>query len=202
MMRIDKAIFRHAGEFMRRFRAHKYEAMEGGIYFPSSRLAAVGEYQFSSDGGKTWEGVNNLVPAQGREHLLNAALASGAQHANWYLALFGGDYTPQDDITAATFPVTATELTSNTEGYSNPTRRPWQPGPVAQAQLTNAASPALFNMKSADTVTVRGAALLSEQAKGATGGVLMSIAKFKSPKVYEDGEEFSLKYVVMLRDQC
>lgn len=197
---IDKHIRRHAREFWQRFRSHKFEKTESGLYFPAARVAAGGVYSFSPDGGKTWQDAPNLITEQGREHLLGVALAGQSAVAGWYMALFGSNYTPTSALTAATFPVTAGELTSGTEGYSNPTRRQWTPGPVDNAEVSNQAAPAEFAMKTASHVTVWGAALLSEQAKGSTAGVLMSAANFGVDMKFVDGSTFPVRYRVYLSE--
>lgn len=186
-------IRKHAGEFLRRFENHDYEATASGIYFPRSHVMAGGVYSVQLPDG-TWEDSSNLVTLQGREYLLKVALAGQAAQAGWYLTLFGNDYTPVDGVTAASFPVAAGELTSTTEGFSNATRPAWQAGPVVAASMDNHNSPATFTMKTASVIGVYGAALLSEQARGSVGGVLLSVAKFRVKKEFENDEEMKLRY--------
>lgn len=194
MQKAIRSVRRHAAEFLRRFRQHDYEVMDGGLYFPRSRLAACGAYALRQADG-SWQEVPNLVTLQGREYLLKTALGGQAAQAGWYLALFGSDYTPTDALTAAAFPVAAGEIVSATDGYSDATRRPWQPGPVSNAEMSNEASPATFNIVTPrDAVDVYGAALLSAQARGSTDGVLLSAARFRVRKQFENGEPVVLRY--------
>ena len=89
----------------------------------------------------------------------------------------------------------AGEIVSATDGYSDATRRPWQPGPVSNAEMSNEASPATFNIVTPrDAVDVYGAALLSAQARGSTDGVLLSAARFRVRKQFENGEPVVLRY--------
>ena len=134
--------------------------------------------------------VHNLVPTEGLNHMLNTEFKGGAQVGTWYLALFQGNYTPVAGDTAATFSASATEATA----YSEATRVQWVEGTVAGGQLDNAASRAEFTMTS--LITVYGAALLSATAKGATTGVLSSIARFSSPKISVDVIRVTAGYVL------
>lgn len=58
------------------------------------------------------EVVHNLVPTEGLNYILEAALRGGAALSTWYIALFEGNYTPVAGVTAATFPAAATECTA------------------------------------------------------------------------------------------
>ena len=188
-------IQKHAREFMRRFRRHDYELTdEGGIFFPRSRVLVAGRYAVQDGSGTL--AVNNLVTNQGQDYLLNVALGGQAAQAGWYLALYSNDYTPTEDATAATFPVMAGEITSTTEGYSNATRQRWIPAQASNTTMHNLASPAVFNMVTASVVNVTGIGLLSDSARGSTSGLLLSAAKFRVARPYENGEEARITYTI------
>ena len=125
--------------------------------------------------------VHNLMPAEGMDHFLNVLLNAGTQVSNWYILPFGNDYAPQPTDTAATFPALAGELTN----YSSPTRIQLLSSPAAGGVSSNAANRAEFEFTSA--TTVRGAAIISTPTKGAAAGILLSAARFPSPKT-ADGD--------------
>ncbi len=122
------------------------------------------------------EDVSNLIPTEGLNYLLGAGLTGVAQLSSWFIALFEGNYTPAPGITAATFPVDATESTA----YDEATRVAWVPGAIAAGSVSNTASKAVFTMNA--TKTIYGIAQTSASAKGATTGVLVSVARFASAK--------------------
>lgn len=126
------------------------------------------------------EVVENIIPNEGLNHILATELLGGTPVTTWYLLLFKGDYAPVAGDTAATFPGNATEATE----YDNSTRHALTLAPNGTGVVDNSASKAevVFN----DTVTIYGAAIVSAAAKGATTGVLLSAAKFATPKAMED----------------
>jgi len=122
------------------------------------------------------ETVENLIPTQGLNYMLGAALTGVSQSSTWYLAPFEGNYTPVAGDTAATFPAAATECTA----YNEATRVVWTPGAIAAGSVSNSASQAVFTMNA--TKTVYGIAQLSVSTKSAITGTLVSIALFAVPK--------------------
>ena len=59
-----------------------------------------------------------FYPAEGRNHILDVTLRGATQVPEWRVAMFEGDYTPQEDDTAANIVARATEITA----YSESTR--------------------------------------------------------------------------------
>lgn len=187
---IDNDIVRHAREFKREFRNHNYDVSDEGILFPRAKVWISGEYE------DNYGVTPNLVPTEGLNHLLMVALKDTAKLNTFYLALFSGSYTPVAGVTAATFTSAASELTSDTEGYSESVRQTWSPGTAAAGVIDNYSSKADFTIATASSVTIRGAALLSSSAKGGTTGVLISIARFGADRTEYDGNLYSLGYRV------
>lgn len=187
---LDHDIVKHAGEFKRYLDNHKYEVSDAGIEFPRARVAIFGEYE------DNYGVTPNLVPTEGLNHILMVALSNTAKLNNFYLALYSGNYTPTDALTAANFAATATEIVSGTEGYSDTTRRAWTPTISAAGVMDNYSAKATFNIATATQVTIRGAALLSDSVKGSTSGVLISAAKFAQDRVEYNGNEYNLGYRV------
>ena len=58
------------------------------------------------------EVIENLMPELGRNHMLNVVLNGVAPITQWYVLLYGNDYTPKESDSAATFPGLAGELTN------------------------------------------------------------------------------------------
>lgn len=154
-------------------------------------IVPVGCFEVSTDGGKTWEIEPNLVVDEGIAYLLSSALDGAAQKLTFYVALFGGNVTPQASWTAANFTANATEFTNYTESG----RQQWMKGDVAAGALGNSASPAVFTINTGGG-TVRGAALIEGAAKGATTGALIAAARFATDKVLEATEELRVRYTI------
>jgi hypothetical protein len=126
--------------------------------------------------------VHNLMPTEGLNYALSAALTGGAQVSAWYIGLFEGNYTPQASDTAATFPGLATETTA----YSGSVRLPWTYSAVAAGATNNSASKAEFTASA--TKTIYGGFLSSSSVRGGTTGTLLSVVRFSSPKTVDSGD--------------
>jgi hypothetical protein len=154
-----------------------YERMgDGRVLFPRQRTIVGGVFTMRVDGGLARMAPNRYV-GEGLDDLLNVYFRQSTQRTAFYVALFTGDVTVADSLTAAAFAGTMTEFT----GYSESTRVAWQRGTVAAHGLTNSATPARFTIT--DEATIHGAALLTAQAKSATTGVLCACGHFN------DGDE-------------
>ena len=197
---IDKDLKKHAREFKGYLDTHQYDVTDEGILFPKAGALASGEYFYDSNGANP-ESTANLLPTQGLNYLLETSLRNGAAHTQWYLAIFSGAYTPVSGVTAATFTSAATEITSASEGYTETTRRPWTSVAASGGVTDNVADRAAFTIASANEITIRGAALLSDPVKGGTNGVLMSIARFTNARTESSGNVFNLGYRVRLRPE-
>lgn len=130
--------------------------------------------------------VHNITPDEGLLHLAGVGFKSATQVANWYVAPFGGNYTPSNADTAGATPAACGELTTQ---YDETTRQALVLGSLA-LDMDNSASLAEFTLNA--TVTIYGALMISSAAKGATTGVLMSMVRFASPKNGSDGDIFRL----------
>ena len=148
----------------RAIRGGDFEATESGILFPSIGVLAAGEYFDRINGGK-WEFAGkNLLPTEGLSHILNVALGGKAKPAGYYLALFSGATAPNATWTAANFATVASEIVSQTEGYTLATRPQWSPTDTATNQIDNLGTVATVTIATTGTLTVTGAALLSSAA--------------------------------------
>jgi len=180
----DKSAFRNA---------FKHEKVE----FNKDGLSAVVNNVFGIRGGYILEDGTyspNVITLEGQLYLLSVGLAGATAQAAWYLALWQNAVTPTEAWSAASFPTDATENTSTTEGYTG-TRQVWTPDTPLAEPMKNAASPAVFNMVTASSLTTQGAALLSTATRGGTSGILMSAAPFQGgPRTHYNGDAFSVVY--------
>ncbi|MGE4338838.1 MAG: hypothetical protein AB7E55_23095 [Pigmentiphaga sp.] len=139
---------------------------------------------FDAQGRLKWEFTeHNLIPDEGRDYILNAALLAGSQFSSWYIGLYEGAHTPAVDDDMAGFPATATEITT---AYSEATRGLIVPDALAAGVYVNSAAPNTFTFTAAKTV--RGGFISSGSVKGGTTGVLLSAVLASSPKVVAAGE--------------
>jgi hypothetical protein len=195
---MDQDLMKHAREFKGRIENNQYEVTDTGILFPAAHAVIFGEYVHDVN-GQDERVDHNLLPTEAVTYILDVALRNQAQLPSWFLALFGTAYTPTAGITAATFPATAGEITSVTEGYSETTRQVWTPAPANGGVIDNTASKATFNIVTSTQLMIRGAALVSSSVKGGTTGVLASISRFNVDRVQYNGDVFNLGYRVRLQ---
>lgn len=196
---MDHALKRHAGEFASALANNKYERTGDarGLYFPKAKAFIAGTYVHDVN-GKDEQQDPNLLPDEGLMYLLIAGLYNGTKIGTWYLSLFAANYTPLANLTAASYPATANEITSISEGYTEATRQVWLPSPPATNMIDNLANKAAFTIATASSLTVNGAALVSDAAKGAVTGVLASATKFAAPRTLYNTDVFNLAYRVQL----
>ncbi len=125
--------------------------------------------------------VDNIVPTEGLNHVLNTVFKGGPQIASWYLGVFKGNYTPVPGDTAATLPGAAVESAD----YVGTNRIAFTPGIVAGGAVSNSTAVAEFSFTT--EATIYGGFMTSAQARGATTGTLMSVVKFASAKAVDAG---------------
>jgi hypothetical protein len=151
------------------------------------------------DGNLKWSAdTKNLVVNAGLAYMAGTALTSVAQITTWYIGLYGAgaSNTPAAGDTMSSH-AGWTEVTD----YSNSTRvaATFVTATTANPSVvTNAASPATFNING--TTTVGGAFLTSGSAKGGTTGTLFSAADFSSPgdRSVVSGDIISVTYTFSL----
>jgi hypothetical protein len=163
---------------------------------------ATGVYHvecYDKDGNLKWSAdTKNLVVNAGLAYMAGTALTSVAQITTWYIGLYGAgaSNTPAAGDTMSSH-AGWTEVTA----YSNSTRvaATFVTATTANPSVvTNAASPATFNING--TTTVGGAFLTSGSAKGGTTGTLFSAADFSSPgdRSVVSGDIISVTYTFSL----
>jgi hypothetical protein len=174
------------------YMAGKFDRTEEGIYFPASGILAKGVFTVSKR-GEVEEQYENLVVNQGLDYILSAAVGATSPLSNWYIATFSGDVTVLSTWTAANFTANSTEWTT----YESATRPVWSRGSVASGGVDSFASKAEFK-STADTQTIRGAALISASAKGAISGTLIAASRFTSDKQLDTDEILDVGYGLQL----
>jgi len=197
---MSKEILRHAAEFAKAIDGNKYELSEQGLYIPGAKVFINGVYgHYAPNDGLGYQETSNIVVNEGLTDILSVYLKSGTQKTAWYMSLFTGNYTPLATLTAATYPSTATENTSNTEGYTETNRQTWTGGSISANAVDNTASMAAFTFASATSVVVYGAAMHSVATRGGTTGVLLSASKFSpSARTLYNGDVFNLSWKLTL----
>lgn len=174
-------------------KAGNYFEKEDGIYLPNHDLKACGEYFDRINGGE-WNHTLNLVVNEGLAHLLNVALGSTAKPAGYYLALFSGATAPAANWTAANFASVATEIVSQSEGYTNATRPQWVSTNTSSNSIDNFASVAKVTIATSSQLNVTGAAMLTSNVRGGTSGILLSASKYAAARTFQDGDEYEIGY--------
>lgn len=177
--------------------ANDYTNNEDGSITTGQGVTAKGEYYDRINGGE-WTRTENLIPTEGLVHILNVALGTTPKPASYHLALFSAAAQPAANWTAASFASTASEIVSMTEGYSSATRPTWTPANTATNSIDNMAAVAKVTMKTASSLTVQGAAMLTNSSKGSTAGALISASKYAAPRVFQDGDTYEIGYRISL----
>jgi hypothetical protein len=181
----------HRAEALRRLQSGQYEVLDSGaILVPAMGLKFAGHWE-TQIGDAPWQVDPNIVVDEGILHLLTVALAQGSAASAFYIALFGGNITPANTLTAATFTATATEFTN----YNETARVLWAKDAASANAIGNNTTPAVFTIGTGGG-TIRGAALISAGAKSATTGTLIAAARFGTDKVMDAAEELRIKYII------
>jgi hypothetical protein len=171
----------------------KYEMAPEGVYIPSIRALGSGVYVDSINGVEVGQ-TPNLIVDQGFVDILNTVFGTTSKKAGFFVALFSGAVTPAANWVAATFAATASEITSNTEGYTQAARPAWVTPNATTPQIDNYAAKAQFTIATAGTLNVNGAAVLSDQGKGSTGGVLYSAARYPNTRQLQAADNYEVGY--------
>lgn len=177
--------------------ANDYTSNDDGSITTGQGITAKGEYYDRTNGGE-WMRTENLIPTEGLAHILNVALGTTPKPASYHLALFSAAAQPAANWTAASFASTASEIVSTTEGYTSATRPTWTPANTATNSIDNMAAVAKVTMKTASSLTVQGAAMLTNSSKGGTTGALISASKYATPRVFQDGDTYEIGYRISL----
>lgn len=187
---------RHLREFRAAVQQHRYEKTDEGILFPRAHVMVRGLYAHRVNDGP-WTEDHNLVPTEGLNYLLDQLLGGGSA-APLYLSLYQGAVTPAANWTAASYPATATEITSGSEGYSEGNRVLWNAAAAAAGAKDNYSNVAAFTIVTASQLTVNGVGQTTVNTKGATTGKLVSAARFSAARLLSNTDVFNVKYQIAM----
>jgi hypothetical protein len=191
-------LIKHAAEFGRYLRNKQYEVTDtGAVLFSKAKALGSGTY-FHDVNGRDEMTDSNLLPDAGLIYLLTSGLTNGTRFPVWHLSLFAANYTPVPGLVASSYPATASEIVSLSEGYTETTRPVWTPTAPTTPLVDNLANKAVFTIATASTLVINGAAMHSEATKGAITGNLISATRFSAARSLFNTDTFNLAYRVQL----
>lgn len=193
MLRFNRGFIetlKHAREFARTLRNHRYEVTEsGGLYLPQQGLLLQGVYSHEAPDGLGVIHDTNRIVGEGLTHIWEATIAGGTRHTQWYVALGGANVTPSASWTAATYASSASEIIS---GYNEGSRPEFTASTPAAGSTNNTANRATFTAAE-ENVSIWGAAVLSNNNKGGTLGKLLSASTFSTVRTLpEIGDQINI----------
>ena len=174
-----------------------FENTDEGLLFPRQGVLVTGEYFLRQNGGE-WEVVRNLVTTEGLAHMLNVGFGSTAKPSGYFIALFNGAAEPAANWTAANFAAAAGEVVSMTEGYTAATRPAWTPANTSTRSIDNMTTVASMTMATSSSLNVTGSALLTNNVRGGTTGVLISASRYPVARTFQNGDIFDVGYRLSL----
>lgn len=125
----------------------------------------------------TWV-EHNLVPAAGLSYIANAVFGDVSPIGTFYVGLFANNYQPVVGAVASDIPGVIGEFV----GYSQATRPVWN-RVNTNGVISNVAARAEYTVTA--SARLYGGFLVSDSVKGAGNGLLLSVARFTSPKDVE-----------------
>ncbi|THJ36158.1 hypothetical protein E8K88_02520 [Lampropedia aestuarii] len=192
MLNVSKRL---AGAMLESLAADHYEVTPEGIVFPRESVRVSGHFVLDAADG-TRHVSRNLRMKEGLLHDLNVAYGTTPKPAGYFIALFSGNTAPAFNWAASSFSTVASEIVSQTEGYTLTTRIPWTPKANAadDTHIDNFGNEVEVTFATESVVNVTGAALLTASAKGATTGVLLSASLYPAPQSFQNGGTFRVGY--------
>ena len=165
----------------------------------SDRIAIVGTWVFVHRDRygniKDYEVVHNIVPNEGLNYLLGAALHGDSQINQWYFAPhITSGFTP-----LATHTYASPGYTEATTQILESKRQEWVEGAASSQQITNDVAAVVT---ATGSVTFYGAGLVgggsAPDTKGDTagGGILLASSVLASPKTLDTDETLSMTYTI------
>lgn len=131
--------------------------------------------------------ITNIVVNVGLDDLLDKYLKGSSYTAAWYVGLTDGTPTPAAGDTMASH-----AGWSEVAAYDESARPALTLGTVSGQSVDNSASKASFSIN-ADSTTIGGAFVASDDTKGGSGGTLYSVAAFQAAdKGLDDGDTLNV----------
>lgn len=155
-----------------------------------SKTPIAFEYEFEllQDGQVVDHWVEtNLIPQDGLDQLAMAMFGDTAPISAFYVGLFENNYLPAAGVKAQDLPGVVGEFV----GYSEATRPLWNRIYDGAGAHTNEASRAAFTIT--QDRRVYGGFLVSASDKGGNTGLLLSVARFTSPRDLQAGMTFRVR---------
>ncbi len=177
----------------REFRNRQYEISPDGLLFPAAGVLVGGHFTTEHiRKGKllSISADKNTVVDEGLMDILSIVFNAGTPIPSWYVAIFGGNYTPLSTDTGAVIATNSTE----SGAYTETGRQAWLPAAPAANQITNSASVATFTINA--TTTIYGAFLISTATFGDTLGSLMAASKFAAPRPVVALDQLLITYTI------
>lgn len=129
----------------------------------------------------------NLLPQVSIDHIAGLIRGDGTVPiSSWFVGVFENNFVPTSGTTSADLPGVVGESTA----YSQATRPAWTHSYDGVSLIDNLASKAQFTFTAPKTIY--GAFLVSNSTKAGNTGVLLSIARFNTPKSVDTGTVFSV----------
>lgn len=123
---------------------------------------------------------HNLVPLPAINYMSSAIFGDVSPIGTFYIGLFQNNYIPNSGASSADIPGTIVEFV----GYSEATRPLWA-RVNTDGVMTNAAARAAFTVTA--NARLYGGFLISNSTKAGSTGLMMSVARFTSPRDVEAG---------------
>lgn len=177
-------------DFRRALRTKGFEKSDNGIYITASKLDIGGEMSnqllfgpsFKERGSDRMVG-QNLIVSQGLILAIIDVLANGTQVAQWYLAPFKNNATPQSTWTGTNVAANSGEFLNYTEATRPAFVFP-DPTTIITPSISNSASLAVTTIDAGADKTLWGGSVVANATKGdATAGVpLFASVKFPAAR--------------------
>lgn len=150
-----------------------------GFRYDCEIIKPSGEIELSTD--------FNLLPQVSIDHIVGLLRGDGTiPISSWFLGVYSGNYVPTSGVTSADLPSVVGESTA----YSQATRPAWTDVYDGVSVVDNLASKAVFTFTA--PTTLYGAFIVSSSVKAGNTGLLLSIARFNTPKTMDIGTQFSV----------
>ena len=147
------------------------------------KIGFVYDFVCIDKGLEIWrDRIENLIPDEGRDYILEAAMNNGAQFNEWYIALFETSRYPVAADTVATLITASTECTD----YDG-VRQYLSVLELVNGVYSNWQTPAEFEFT--DNITISGGFITSSSAFGSSSGPLLSAGLLPTSRAMSTGQK-------------
>lgn len=174
-----------------------FDTSKEGVILPTGGVGVAGTY-FTRKNDEPIQIDHNTVTTQWLNHLLEVSFNNATRFITWYMTLIEPGNTVNETWTPGTIQSNNAENTSQTEGYNSSTRLEFQTGNASSGEMDNTANPTIFTINSNSTVNIGGIAILSDNTRGGSSGILASITNLASTRQFQDGDTYEVAYRLRL----